>query len=196
MPILYEPITSSVGVPTVSQTVSVGGIRSVTTWSRDSSIPKTVPAKRMCDVSYNGRHYIRHHLRASARPSARSGLGAACHSPLHTRQSSFRRERATPRWVRRSPRSALVWHCVALFPNVACSRDTDCAEFLRKVTACDDVTGLFRRLLICWFSVRFRAGSPISALRSRGGCPPKRRCREGGPHFHPHSQTVGAPLEN
>ncbi len=46
-----------------------------------------------------------------------------------------------------------VWHCVALLPNLAFTSAFKSRQFVRKVATCDDVTGLFQRLLICWLVV-------------------------------------------
>ena len=63
-----------------------------------------------------------------------------------------------------------VWHCVAPFPNHATTPAIFRARFVRRIIVRDDVIGLFRKLLICRFSVRFRAGSPSRILVDSTTC--------------------------
>jgi hypothetical protein len=54
------------------------------------------------------------------------------------------------------------WHGVALPPYREHRAAIGSDKFVPKVTTCDDVTSLWRSLLICWLKVRFLPGSPAS----------------------------------
>ena len=83
-------------------------------------------------------------------------------APQGEHASRFRSlgRRACPQQL--TERRNAMWHCVALFPNHADTPATSRVRFVPRIIVRDGVIGLFRRLLICWFSVRLRAGSPHS----------------------------------
>ena len=80
------------------------------------------------------------------------------------------------------------------------------SRFVREFTACDDVTWLFQRLLICWLKVRFLPGSPLLARLKRLALnsSAKRRRPSASPnmvdsfraHQVIHSQALTSPLDS